>query len=149
MRMEEPQQWQSSAQESQKQGTEYIGYTGEYESERPESIDIGAGGNYQAQKISPPEEFSTFGKVLCIFAIIFSAIGFALMVVGIVGAGVSLRNAHGLPPAIAGGALGLISSILGMLIFIAFFVTSIIVLSVRTYRARRWSRLAGRRTRYP
>lgn len=149
MRMEEPQQSQSSAQEWQKQSTGYTGYTGEYEPERPESIDIGAGGNYQAQKISPPEEFSTLSKILCIFAIILSSIGFSLMVVGIVGAGITLREAHGLPPLAVGGIFGLVSSILGMLIFITFFVTSIVVLSVRTYRARRWSKPAGWRTRYP
>jgi hypothetical protein len=152
MRMEEPRQWQSSEQEWQKQDTASTGYSGNterYEPDQQESIDMGAGGNYQAQKISPPEELSTLGKVLGTFAIIFSAMGFVLMVIGIVGAGLALRNAHGLPQAMAGGILGLVSSILGMLIFIAFFVTSIIVLTVGIYRARRWSRPARSRTRYP
>ena len=126
MRMQEPEQWQPSEQQSQasQEDSEYrAGYSGRYESE-------------QQQKIYPQEELRLGGTTLGIFAIIFSLIGFFLTVAGIVAASIVLKYAHGQQEILAGGVIGLVSSIIAMLAFVAIFVIAVITLALRTRRVR-------------
>src|SRR5947209_7184220 len=108
MRMQEPEQWQAPEQQWQasQEDSEYrADYAGSYES--------------QQQKIYPQEELRPGGTILGIFAIILSSIGFFLTVVGIVASATVLRYAHGQREILTGGVIGLVSSIIAMLMFVA------------------------------
>jgi hypothetical protein len=128
MRMQEPEQGQPSGQEwqaSQEYGEYRADYPGRYESE-------------QQQKIYPQEERRLGATVLGIVAILLSSVGFFLAVAGIVGSAIVLKYANGQQQTLAGGAIGLASSIIVMLIFIAIFVIAVVTLALQAVRARRW-----------
>jgi vacuolar-type H+-ATPase subunit I/STV1 len=128
MRMQEPEQWQQSGQEwqaNQEFGEYRADYSEGYESEQ------------QQQKIYPQEEQRLNGTALGIFAIILSSIGFFLTVAGIVASAIVLKYANGQQAVLVGGIIGLLSSIGAMLICVAIFVVSVVVLALRTRRVRR------------
>ena len=128
MRMQEPEQWQQSGQEWQT-NQEY----GEYRADSSEGYESAQ----QQQKIYPQEEQRLGGIALGIFAIILSSIGFFLTVAGIVASAIVLQYANGQQAVLVGGIIGLLSSIGAMLICIAIFVVSVVVLALRTRRVRR------------
>src|SRR5215472_5040055 len=128
MRMQEPEQWPPPSQEwqtNQDYGQYRTDYTERYEPEQ------------EQQKIYPPEEQRLNSVALGIFAIILSSIGFFLTVAGIVASAIVLKYANGEQAVLVGGIIGLLSSIGAMLICIAIFVFSVVVLSLRTRRVRR------------
>jgi len=127
MRMQEPEQWQQSGQEWQT-NQEY----GEYRADSSEGYESAQ----QQQKIYPQEEQRLDGIALGIFAIILSSIGFFLTVAGIVASAIVLQYANGQQAVLVGGIIGLLSSIGAMLICIAIFVVSVVVLALRTRRVR-------------
>jgi hypothetical protein len=126
MRMQEPEQSQSSEQEWQP-GQEYgeyrAEYTGRYEPQ-------------QQQKIYP-EERRLESRAFWIIATILSSIGFFPAVLGIVGSAIVLKYANGQPALLAGGVMGLVSSIIVMLVCVAIFVIAVVALAIRTGRIRR------------
>jgi hypothetical protein len=127
MRMQEPEQWQQSGQEwqaSQEHSQDRTDYTGMYESD-------------QEQKIYPQEQRCLNGTALGIFAIIFSSIGFFLTVAGIVASAIVLKYANEQPALLAGGLIGLLSSIGAMLMCVAIFVIAVVTLALRARRVRR------------
>ena len=127
MRMQEPEQWQQSGQEwqpSQGYSGDSVSFSAGYESE-------------QEQKIYPQNTRWLDGTALAIFAIILSSIGFFLTVAGIVASAIVLQFANGRQAILAGGVIGLLSSIGAMLICVAIFVVSVVVLALRTRRVRR------------
>jgi len=132
MRMQEPEQWQPSEQEgqaSQEYGQYRADYPGRYESE-------------QQQKIYPQEARGMQGTALVLLAmIILSSVGFFLAVAGIVGSAIVLRYANGQQAVLAGGGIGLASSIIVLLVCVAIFVIGVVALAIRTGRV-------GRRQRY-
>ena len=126
MRMQEPEQWQPSEQQSQasQEDSAYrAGYSGRYESE-------------QQQKIYPQEELRLGGTTLGIFAIIFSSIGFFLTVAGIVASAIVLQFGNMQQAVLAGGIIGLLSSIGTMLMCTAIFVIAVVTLALRARRVR-------------
>jgi hypothetical protein len=128
MRMQEPEQWPPPSQEwqtNQEYGQYRTDYTERYEPEQ------------EQQKIYPPEEQRLNSVALGIFAIILSSIGFFLTVAGIVASAIVLKYANGEQAVLVGGIIGLLSSIGVMLICIAIFVFSVVVLALRTRRVRR------------
>jgi len=127
MRMQEPEQWQQSGQEwqtGQQYSAESANYSGGYESE-------------QEQKIYPQQERWLDGNALGIFAIILSSVGFFLTVTGIVASAIVLQFSNGQQAVLAGGVIGLLSSIGAMLMCVAIFVVSVVVVALRARRVRR------------
>lgn len=129
MRMQEPEQWQSTGQTEQEwqASQEYSGYragTGRYEQE-------------QQQKIYPQAERESSGRAPAIVSIILSAIGFGPAIVGIVASGIVLYYANGQHYLLVGGIMGLIASILLLLIMIALFVINIVALALSVLRRKR------------
>ncbi len=127
MRMQEPEQGQQSEQEwqtSQGYSGNSIQYLEGFESE-------------QEQKIYPQEQRWLNGTALGIFAIILSSIGFFLTVAGIVASAIVLQFGHRLQAVLVGGIIGLLSSIGAMLMCVAIFVISVVVLALRARRVRR------------
>ena len=125
--MQEPEQGQQSEQEwqvSQGYSGDSTHYSEDYESE-------------QKQKIYPQEERWLNGTTLGIFAIILSSIGFFLTVAGIVASAIVLQFANGRQVVLVGGVIGLLSSIGAMLMCVAIFVISVVVLALRARRVRR------------
>jgi len=91
----------------------------------------------QAQKIQPQEELRLRGKILAIFAVILSSLGFFFTVAGIVASALVLQGANGnQAEVLAGGGIALASSILAMLVFVAIFVIAIVTLAGRRGRSR-------------
>ncbi len=126
MRMQEPEQWQQSGQEwqaNQEYGEYRADYPGKYEPE-------------QQQKIYPQAEQRLNVTFLGIFAIILSSVGFFLTVAGIVASAIVLKYANGQQAFLAGGVIGLLSSIGAMLMCVAIFVVSVVVLALRARRVR-------------
>lgn len=135
MNMQEPERGQQSEQEWQTN----LPY-GEYRAEYP--------GRYepeQQQKIYPQAESGQRGSgtILSVAAILLSSIGFFFALAGIVGSAVVLKFANGQQALLAGGAIGLVSSILVLLMFVAIFVVAVIALArphvlrgMRGYRSR-------------
>ena len=126
MRMQEPEQWQQSGQEwqaNQEYGEYRADYPGKYEPE-------------QQQKIFPQDEQRLNVTFLGIFAIILSSVGFFLTVAGIVASAIVLKYAHGQQALLAGGVIGLLSSIGAMLMCVAIFVVAVVVLALRARRVR-------------
>jgi hypothetical protein len=128
MRMQEPEQWQSSEEYSQGYNADSGHNSEEYESE-------------QEQKIYPQKSRWLDGTALAIFAIIFSSIGFFLTVTGIVASAIVLQFGHTQQAVLVGGVLGLLSSIGAMLMCIAIFVFAVVTLALRARRARRRVRI--------
>jgi len=132
MNMQEPQQepeWQAN-----------LPY-GEYRAEYP--------GRYEPeQKIYPQTESEQrgAGTMLGIMAILLSSIGFFLALAGVVASAVVLKFANGQQALIAGGVIGLVSSILVVLVFVAIFVVAVIALA-RPYVMRELGRSRGRSRR--
>jgi hypothetical protein len=127
MHMQEPEQWQPSRQEWQanQEYSEYqADYPGRYESE-------------QQQKIYPQGERWLDGTALSILAIILSSIGFFLTVASIVASAIVLKYANGQQELLAGGVIGLVSSIIVMLVCVAIFVIAVVTLAIRARRVRR------------
>ena len=133
MRMEEPEQWQPSGQEwqaNQEYGQYRADYPGRYESEQ------------QQQKIYPHEERGMRGIALVLLAvIILSSVGFFLTVAGIVGSAIVLKFANGQQAVLAGGGIGLASSIIVMLVCVAIFVIGVVALAVQARRVGRRMRI--------
>ena len=130
MRMQEPEQWQQPEEQwqpGQNYGEGYKGdnvqYSEDYESE-------------QEQKIYPQKSRWLDGTALAIFAIIFSSISFFLTVAGIVASAIVLQYGHPQQAVLAGGIIGLLSSIGAMLMCIAIFVFAVITLALRSRRYR-------------
>ena len=121
--MQEPEQWQSSEEYSQGYNADRGHYSEEYDSE-------------QEQKIYPQKSRWLDGTALAIFAIIFSSIGFFLTVAGIVASAIVLQFGHAQQAILAGGVIGLLSSIGAMLMCIAIFVFAVVTLALRARRAR-------------
>ena len=110
MRMQEPEQWQSS---------EAPGTTGqEYGTYRAET-----GQNAFEQKIFPQESRVS---VLNVLTIVFSAFGFGPAIVGIVGSALILSYRNGSQYLLTGGIFGLVGSIVALLLFVTIFVLSVI-----------------------
>jgi hypothetical protein len=124
--MQEPEQWQPSGQQWQA-GQEY----GEYRADYPGSYEP-----ERQQKVYPQEEPGLRGTALSIFAIILSSIGFFFTVAGIVGSAIVLKYAHGQQEILAGGVIGLVSSIVVLLVCVAIFVIAVVALAIRTGRVR-------------
>ena len=123
MRMQEPEQWQSSQEYSQGYSADSGHYSEEYDSE-------------QEQKIYPQKSRWLDGTALAIFALIFSSIGFFLTVAGIVASSIVLQFGHAQQAILAGGLIGLLSSIGAMLMCIAIFVFAVVTLALRARRTR-------------
>jgi uncharacterized BrkB/YihY/UPF0761 family membrane protein len=130
MQMQEPEQRQAN----QESGQNYAGYRADYS---------GSFASEQQQKIYPQEERSSLGAVFSMVITLLASIGFFLAVAGIVASGVVLKFASGQPDLVAGGVIGLVSSIILLLILIAIFVLSVVYLALRSVRAR--GRLRTRR----
>lgn len=132
--MQEPEQWQQPEQQRQSSQEYSKGYSAdsdyseEYESE-------------QEQKIYPQNSRWLDGTALAIFAIIFSSIGFFLTVAGIVASAIVLQFGHAQEAVLAGGIIGLLSSIGAMLMCIAIFVFAVVTLALRARRVRRRVRI--------
>jgi hypothetical protein len=127
MRMQEPEQERQSGQEWQA-NQEYSGYRADYS------------GNYQPdqqQKIYPTEERCLYSKAFWIFSVVLSSIGFFLTVAGIVASAIVLKFANGHAELLAGGVIGLVSSIGAMLICIAIFVIAVVALALAAQKGRR------------
>jgi hypothetical protein len=131
MRMQEPEQWEQPEQQLQS-GQEYSdGYSAN-------QVDYSeAYGTGQEQKIYPQTSRWLDGTALAIFAIIFSSIGFFLTVTGIVASAIVLQYAHTQEAVLAGGIIGLLSSIGAMLMCIAIFVFAVVTLALRARRHHR------------
>jgi hypothetical protein len=137
MRMQEPEQWQqpeqqwkSSQEYSDGYNTDSVGYSEDYESE-------------QEQKVYPQKSRWLDGTALAIFAIIFSSIGFFLTVAGIVASAIVLQFGHAQQAVLAGGIIGLLSSIGAMLMCIAIFVIAVVTLALRSKRVHRRVRIGA------
>ena len=126
--MQEPEQWQTGQEYSQGYNADSVQYSEEYESE-------------QEQKIYPQKSRWLDGTALSIFAIIFSSIGFFLTVAGIVASAIVLQFGHTQQAVLAGGIIGLLSSIGAMLMCIAIFVFAVVTLALRARRVRRRVRI--------
>jgi hypothetical protein len=124
MRMQEPEQWQTSEEYSQGYSADSGHYSEEYESE-------------QEQKIYPQKSRWLDGTALAIFSIIFSSIGFFFTVAGIVASAIVMQFGHTQQTVLAGGVIGLLSSIGAMLMCIAIFVFAVVTLALRARRVRR------------
>src|ERR1700680_2829067 len=87
---------------------------GEYRAEYPGRYESG-----QQQKIYPQTESEQrgAGTMLGIVAILLSSLGFFLALAGLVASAVVLKFANGQQALIAGGVIGLVSSILVVLVF--------------------------------
>jgi hypothetical protein len=130
MRMQEPEQWQQPEQQRQSSQEYREGYSGE-------SVDYSTGyESEQEQKIYPQKSRWLDGTALAIFAIIFSSIAFFLTVAGIVASAIVLQFGHAQQAVLAGGIIGLLSSIGAMLMCIAIFVFAVVTLALRSRRVR-------------
>ncbi len=130
MRMQEPEQWQTSQEYSEGYSADSVHYAAGYESE-------------QEQKIYPQKSRWLDGTALAIFAIIFSSIGFFLTVAGIVASAIVLQFGHTQQAVLAGGIIGLLSSIGAMLMCVAIFVIAVVTLALRTRRVSRRLRIGA------
>lgn len=131
MRMQEPEQWEQPGQQMQSDqdysdgySANRVDYAEDYETE-------------QEQKIYPQTSRGLNGTALAIFAIIFSSIGFFLTVTGIVASAIVLQYGHQVQSVLAGGIIGLLSSIGAMLMCIAIFVFAVVTLALRARRYHR------------
>ena len=118
MQRHEPEQGRQSAQEWQ-MGSEYSAYDAGYSASYNSQL--------EQQKIYPQE--ARQGAGFAILAIVFSSLSFFLTVAGIVGSAIVLQFANGQKAILAGGAIGLATSILVMLICVASFAIAVIALA--------------------
>ena len=131
MRMQEPEQWEQPEQQLQS-GQEYSDGYSANQAEYSEAYET-----EQEQKIYPQTSRWLDGTALAIFAIIFSSIGFFLTVTGIVASAIVLQYGHTQEAVLAGGIIGLLSSIGAMLMCIAIFVFAVVTLALRARRHHR------------
>jgi uncharacterized iron-regulated membrane protein len=113
------QEWQTSQ--------EYSGYRGDYS---------GSYESDQQQKIYPTEQRHLSSKALWAIAIVLTSTGFFLTVAGIVGSAIVLQYANGHAEVVAGGLIGLLSSIGAMLVCIAIFVMAVVTLALAAQKRR-------------
>ena len=135
MNMQEPEQWRPSGQEwqaNQPYGEYRAEYPGRFEPE-------------QQQKIYPQPESRQrgTGTMPGIVAILLSSLGFFVTLAGIVASAIVLKYANGQQALLAGGVIGLVSSILVLLMFVAIFVVAVVALA-RPYIVRGWRMPRGR-----
>lgn len=126
MQMQEPEQWQQSGSEwqtSQESSTYQTGYSRVNELK-------------QQEKIYPQTE-RVLDKVLWIITVALSSIGFFFTVAGVVASAIVLEYANEQEELLAGGVLGLISSIMVMLVCILIFVVAVVALAGRIKRGHR------------
>jgi len=148
MRMQEPEQWQQARQEGQEGSNLGSAYSGRYDPEaQQEYIEVGAGDDFQEQKIYPQEQVSSQRTARSTIAIILSSIGFFLALAGIIFSSFALQFANGQQGMLQAGVIGLVSSIVVMLVSIATFVIAVITLVMRLRRERGWTRRTFGRTR--
>jgi hypothetical protein len=121
MRMQEPEQQQSFEATGQEYGV-YRAEAGDYE---------------QQEKIYPQEKLESRVSVIEILTIVFSSVGFAPAIVGMVGSIIVIANRDGVPALLVGGILGLVGSILALFLFGTIFVLSIVAAARRAARYRR------------
>jgi hypothetical protein len=126
MQMQEPEQGQQSGSEWQT-GQEYGEYRAGYSRDN-EPI--------QQQKIYPQMQRSQ-DKAFWITTIALSSMGFFFTIAGIVSSAIVLKYGNGQGELLAGGVIGLISSIMALLVCIAIFVIAIVALAIRIKRGRR------------
>jgi hypothetical protein len=131
MRMQEPEQWQQPEQQRQSSQQYSEGYNGDRVQHSSEEYE-----SEQEQKIYPRKSRWLDGTALAIFAIIFSSIGFFLTVTGIVASAIVLQYGHEQQAVLAGGIIGLLSSIGAMLMCIGIFVFAVVTLALRARRVR-------------
>lgn len=126
MQMQEPEQWQQPGSEWQT-SQEYNAYeTGYSKADEPK----------QQEKIYPQTE-QRLHKVLWILTVTLSSIGFFFTVAGIVASSLVLEYANEQGALLAGGIIGLISSIMATLVCIFIFVTAVVALAGRRKRGHR------------
>lgn len=126
MQMQEPEQRQQSRTEWQS-SQEYSAYeTGYSRAEEPK----------QQEKIYPQTQ-QRLQKVLWILTVTLSSIGFFFTVAGIVASSLVLEYANEQRALLAGGIIGLISSIIATLVCILIFVTAVVALAGRRKRKYR------------
>jgi hypothetical protein len=126
MQMQEPEQWQQSESEWQA-SQEY----GEYRASYAREDEL-----KQQQKIYPQVEQS-LRKAFWIITVVLSSIGFFFTTAGIVASAIVLKFANGQGELLAGGIIGLISSIMALLVCVAIFVMAVVALAGRIKRGRR------------
>jgi hypothetical protein len=126
MQMQEPEQWQQSGSEWQP-NQEYGEYRSGYSREN-EPI--------QQQKIYPQMQQGQ-DKAFWIITVALSSIGFFLTIAGIVASAIVLKYSNGQGELLAGGVIGLISSIMALLVCVAIFVIAIVALAIRIKRGRK------------
>ena len=137
MRMQEPEQWQQARQEGQEGSDLGAAYSGRYDPEaQQEYIEVGAGDDWQEQKIFPQEQVSSRRNARSTIAIILSSIGFFLALAGIILSSFALQFANGQQAMLQVGVIGLVSSIVVMLACIVIFVIAVITLAMRLRRER-------------
>ena len=125
MQMQEPEQWQQSESEWQA-NQEYGEYRAGYSSENELK---------QQQKIYPQIE-PGLQKAFGIITVVLSSIGFFFTTAGIVASAIVLKFANGQGELLAGGIIGLISSIMALLVCVAIFVMAVVALALRIKRGR-------------
>jgi hypothetical protein len=126
MQMQEPEQWQQSGSEWQT-NPEYNEYQAGYS---------GVDGPKQQEKIYPQIQ-QRLHKALWIFTVTLSSIGFFFTVAGIVSSAIVLKYANEQAALLAGGVIGLISSIVAMLVCVLIFVMAVVALAGRIKRDHR------------
>jgi hypothetical protein len=131
MRMQEPEQWEQPEKQLQS-GQEYSDGYSANQADYSEAYGTG-----QEQKIYPQTSRWLDGTALAIFTIIFSSIGFFLTVAGIVASAIVLQYGHTQEAVLAGGIIGLLSSIGAMLMCIGIFVFAVVTLALRARRHHR------------
>jgi hypothetical protein len=126
MQMQEPEQWQqpeSEWQRNQEYGEYQTGYSTENE-------------HIQQQKIYPHTEQGSH-KTFWAITILLASMGFLFTITGIIASSLVLEYTNGPGPLIAGGVIGLVSSILALLICIGIFVIAVVALAGRIKRGRK------------
>src|SRR5579884_605408 len=131
MQMQEPeqQQWQAEQEYSQYQAT----YSDSGEVDQQQAYEAGlAASDYQDQKIYPQARQRS--KVPPVLGIIFASIGFFVTLAGIIISALALQFSNGRHLWPVGGGVGLAASILLMLVSIAIWVLSLVMLLLRSRR---------------
>jgi hypothetical protein len=120
MQIQEPEQWPQSE-------PKYNEYQAGYASVE---------GQRQQEKIYPQMQPSLH-KALWILTVVLSSIGFFFTVAGIVSSAIVLEYADEQKALLAGGVIGLISSIIAMLVCVLIFVMAVVALAGRIKREHR------------
>lgn len=148
MQMQEPERRQQSRQRQEGSNDYAQGYPSvpQEQSGQPDYVEVVVGEEpYQEQKIHPQNDMRARIGVMPVAGMVLSAIAFCASIAGIVLSAIVLKYGPvGSDSKLAGG-VGLAAAIFVLLLSIAIFVISVIVLAVRYSRARGRSwRAAGR-----